>query len=172
MRRDGASGAALYGWALETPRSAVVPAQDTIVAELPLFVAFVLRNGNEPPPSSMPALRYGMPLFILTGGLSFSAFNLSRGTCSYTSAADLTAIVAATTCATCLYHLRDVPPHFLVDRAAGVPRTVPAIQWFILVVLLSRLRLVYRFYRFATARERHHRVAATGDRIYRRRIVL
>jgi FlaA1/EpsC-like NDP-sugar epimerase len=116
-----------------------------------------------------PPLRYGVPWFVLTGGLSSRTFSRRGGTLSCTSATDLTVIAMAAACATCLYHLRDVPPHFLVDRAAGVPRTVPAIQWFILVVLLSLSRLTYRL---ATARERHHRVAATGDRIYRRRIVL
>ncbi len=73
----------------------------------------------------------------------FSAVGLQRGIWRYSSMDDVAQILKAVTVATILF----IPAMFLLTRLENLPRSVPILQWPVLVVLLGTSRLAYRFLR-------------------------
>jgi colanic acid biosynthesis glycosyl transferase WcaI len=121
-------------------KSSIILCHDLSVAGLAFDLAFLLRNGIDLTSDNMRALQYGTPAFVLLAGASFYAAGLHRRVWSYTSVADLTLIAKASTWAVLLLLF----VLFSFDRLSGVPRSIPIILWFILVVWLSASRLAYR----------------------------
>jgi colanic acid biosynthesis glycosyl transferase WcaI len=121
-------------------KSAIILCHDLSVAGLAFDLAFLLRNGIDLTDDNMRALQYGTPAFVLLAGASFYTAGLHRRVWSYTSVADLTLIAKASTWAVLLLLFL----LFSFDRLSGVPRSIPIILWFILVVWLSGTRLAYR----------------------------
>jgi colanic acid biosynthesis glycosyl transferase WcaI len=121
-------------------KSAIIFCHDLSVAGFAFGLAFLLRNGNDLSGDNMRALQYGTPAFVLLAGALFYTAGLHRRVWSYTSVADLRLIAMASTCAVLLLLF----VLFSFDRLSGVPRSIPIILWFILVVWLSGSRLAYR----------------------------
>lgn len=86
---------------------------------------------------------------VLTGGFvlialpTFLIFGMYRGIWRYASVDDLVNITKAASFAVLLFF----PVMFLVNRLAEVPRSVPIIQWCLLIVLLGGARFAYRLLR-------------------------
>lgn len=115
---------------------------DIIVAGGSLWLALALRYGlNNLPPSSDVAMAVG--LFGAMGGVSFWAFRLGRGIWRFASLVDLRNIILASAVTVLAFLLT----MFLVNRLAIIPRSVPIIAWFILIVMLSGPRLAHRLWR-------------------------
>ena len=121
-------------------KSAIIFCHDLSIAVMAFNLAFLLRNGIDLSGDNMRALQYATLAFILLAGVSFYTAGLHRRVWSYTSVADLAVIAKASTWAVLLL----LVVLFSLDRLSGVPRSIPIILWFILVVWLSGSRLAYR----------------------------
>jgi lipopolysaccharide/colanic/teichoic acid biosynthesis glycosyltransferase/glycosyltransferase involved in cell wall biosynthesis len=121
-------------------KSALIVCHDLTVAGFAFGLAFLLRNGIDLSGDNMRTLQYGTPAFVLLAAAVFYAAGLHRRVWSYTSVADLTLIARASIWAVLLL----LAVLFAFDRLLGIPRSIPAILWFILVVWLSGSRLAFR----------------------------
>lgn len=133
----------------------IVYSHDLIVAGLSLPLALHLRFGNVPVGENSAAFVSSILLFILFAGMSFHAFGMYRGVWRYASMPDLTAIVKAVTIAVLVF----MPAMFLINRLEEIPRSVPIIQWLLLVILLGGSRFTYRALRSGSL----SRVGPTGS---------
>lgn len=118
----------------------LVFAHDVAIAALSIILALYLRLGEGSFEEYADDLPYRIPLFMLVAGLTFHAFGMYRGVWRYTSVPDLMVIVKAVTVALLVF----MPLMFLINRLEEMPRSVPIIQWFLLVVLLGGPRFIYR----------------------------
>lgn len=118
----------------------LVLAHDVAIAAFSLVLALYLRLGQSSFEDYADDLPYRIPLFMLVAGLTFHAFGMYRGVWRYASVPDLMVIGKAVTVALLVF----MPLMFLINRLEETPRSVPIIQWFLLVVLLGGPRLAYR----------------------------
>ena len=123
------------------PRRVLVLLHDTVMAFVSISLAFFLRLGEQ----VFVDVYYILFIALVFSGISLLVYlytGLYRHTWLYVSFSDGIKVVK-----TVLYIvLFFVPLLFLFTRLQDIPRSVPVISWFILVVLLSASRLVYRFY--------------------------
>ncbi|MDX6752460.1 nucleoside-diphosphate sugar epimerase/dehydratase [Geminicoccaceae bacterium 1502E] len=139
-------GAAVLRWRIASrlpasPRQLVIVAHDLVVAALSFAMAVILRFGTtELGPERIDALVQGVPLFTLVAGLCFLYFGVHREVWRYASTSNLLTIMQASTVAVLVFFLIS----FTVDRTHGIPRSVPLIQWFVLIVMLGGPRFLYR----------------------------
>ena len=120
-----------------------------------LVLAYYLRLGDAAFDGRMLEARikifiYGVPAFMAVAGAHFLVFGLYRGIWRYTSLSDLVAILKATTLAILVF----LPLLFLTDRMEALPRSVPLIQWLVLVMLLAAPRAAFRLFRHNRAARR------------------
>jgi len=116
---------------------------DLLAAGMSLLLALYLRLGTQPFVNHRASLWVSLFLFMLIAGLTFHAFGMYRGVWRYASVPDLLAIVKAASLAILIF----MPAMFLVNRLEEMPRSVPAIQWLVLVMLLGGSRFTYRLIR-------------------------
>ncbi|CAN5297059.1 nucleoside-diphosphate sugar epimerase/dehydratase [soil metagenome] len=86
------------------------------------------------------------PIFCALSAIAFLAFGVQRGVWRFTSVTDLRNIVLASTAAVLVFLLGI----FLMNRLALIPRSVPVIAWFVMIILLSAPRVAYRVFRART----------------------
>ncbi len=110
-----------------------------------LIIALYLRVGSDVylDEAYVSVLLVSVPLYTLIAATSFQALGMYKGIWRYASIPDLKAIVKAVS----LSILAFVGIYFLITRLEGFPRSVPVIQWFLLVVMLGGPRLAYRLWR-------------------------
>jgi len=119
----------------------LVLGHDLIMAALSFVLAYVLRFGTlKLEPEWYQALYQNVPLFTLVAGVIFIAFGIYRDVWRFSSLASLLAIFKAVTLSVLVFSLAI----FAFDRLERVPRSVPLIQWFILIVMVGGPRFVYR----------------------------
>ena len=118
----------------------VVFVHDLVIACLSLPFALYLRLGSDFFEASGDVLLYGSPAFAALAGVTFHASGMYRGVWRYASMSDLMAVVKSATVAVLVF----MPLMFLVNRLTDVPRSVPVIQWLVLIVLLGGPRFAYR----------------------------
>lgn len=118
----------------------IVFVHDLVIAALSLVLALYLRLGNGFGQHYLDVLMYGVPLMVAIAGVTFHAFGMYRGIWRYASVSDLLAIVKAATVAILIF----MPIMFLINRLEEMPRSVPAIQWLLLIVMLGGPRFLYR----------------------------
>jgi len=123
--------------------SHLVFVHDLTIAAASLVVALYLRLGEVPIPQYADLVSYGTPAFVLIAAVTFHAFGMYRGVWRYASVPDLVAIVKAVTLAILVF----LPLMFLANRLEDFPRSVPIIQWLVLVTMLGGPRFVYRIVR-------------------------
>jgi colanic acid biosynthesis glycosyl transferase WcaI len=114
---------------------------DVLVAGASFFLAFWLSNGGHWLRTEYQALEQGVPATMLLAATCFYSCGLHRRAWSYTSLADLMSIARTTTWVTLLLFLLTA---FIFYGGASIPQSTPIIQWFVMVVLLSAPRLLYR----------------------------
>ncbi|HEX5079905.1 MAG TPA: nucleoside-diphosphate sugar epimerase/dehydratase [Geminicoccaceae bacterium] len=116
---------------------------DAIVACITVSLALYLRLGNaafELPPIDIVLMTVS---FLAISTSAFTVFGVYRGVWRYASLGDLIVIVKATTVAVLLF----IACMYLFQQLDAIPRSVPIIQWFLLVVVLGGSRFSYRLFR-------------------------
>jgi O-antigen biosynthesis protein WbqV len=118
----------------------VVFAHDLFVATLSLPLAWMLREGGDV--LLRPNVLQSTLIFATVSGVVFIALGLYRGVWRYSSTGDLATVLRAATLAALLF----LPMLFMFDRLGTVPRTVPIIQWLLLLVMLGGPRFAFRIW--------------------------
>jgi FlaA1/EpsC-like NDP-sugar epimerase len=116
---------------------------DALVACITVSLALYLRLGNamfELAPADVALMTVS---FLAISATAFTFFGVYRGVGRYASLADLMVIVKATTVAVVLF----IACMYLFKQLDSIPRSVPVIQWFLLVVVLGGSRFSYRLFR-------------------------
>ena len=116
---------------------------DAIVACMTVSLALYLRLGDEAfalPPADVALMTVS---FLAISATAFTFFGVYRGVWRYASLGDLMVIIKATTVAVLLF----IACMYLFKQLDSIPRSVPVIQWFLLVVVLGGSRFSYRLFR-------------------------
>ncbi len=122
-------------------KSALLIVIDMLIAGVSLFGAYVLRYNLDPPPNADSVLIYTFVFCAISAAIFFS-FGVHRGVWRFASLSDLRNIVLASTLSMLLFLMAT----FLIDRMTALPRSVPLIAWFVMIVLLSAPRVAYRIW--------------------------
>ena len=85
----------------------------------------------------------GVAVFTVTAALVFSLIGMYRGIWRYASINDLITIIKAVSLVVVVF----VPVLFLITRLEDMPRSLPLINWFVLLFLLGGPRLSYRIFK-------------------------
>ena len=120
-------------------KNALLIANDILIAGFALLVAFFLRYNLDLPPDIRAVGVYTV-VFCAVSAAVFFLFGVHRGVWRFASVSDLRNIAVASTVSMLAFLL----VMFLVDRLASIPRSVPMIAWFVMIVLLPAPRLAYR----------------------------
>jgi len=116
---------------------------DAIIACITVSLALYLRLGDEAfalPPADVALMTAS---FLAIAAAAFTFFGVYRGVWRYASMGDLIVIIKATTVAVLLF----IACMYLFQQLDSIPRSVPVIQWFLLVVVLGGSRFSYRLFR-------------------------
>lgn len=113
---------------------------DVVMAGLSVVLAFYLRLGIEGIVQHRDLLLLSVPAYMATAFFACRFSGLNKGLWRYASVADLVAILKAAT----FLSVAAVAVMFLLMRLENFPRSVIAIQWLLLVMLLGGPRLFYR----------------------------
>ncbi len=125
---------------LPNPRAAIAFVHDVVMAGLSFWISMLLRLGGDLSPLQKQVLLPGAALFGVSAAIVFLGLRLYRGIWRYASMNDLVALARAVTILVALFALE----MFLLFRLDGVPRSLPFINWFVLMALLGGPRFVYR----------------------------
>jgi FlaA1/EpsC-like NDP-sugar epimerase len=124
-----------------SPRQLGVFLHDIILASFSLVFAFFLRlNSDDLTPERLKALIFGVPVFTVIAGITLLMFDVYRDIWRFTSIRGLFNIMKASTLAVLVF----CAVSWAIDRGEDIPRSVPMIQWFILIVMLGAPRFVTR----------------------------
>ncbi len=116
---------------------------DAIIACITVSLALYLRLGDEMfalPPADIALMTVS---FLAISATAFTVFGVYRGVWRYASLGDLIVIIKATTVAVVLF----IACMYLFKQLDVIPRSVPIIQWLLLVVVLGGSRFSYRLFR-------------------------
>ena len=122
-------------------KNTLLIATDILIAGAALFGAYILRYNLEVPPNFRSVFLY-IAFFCVISATFFFLFGVHRGIWRFASLNDLKNIVIASTVSMLAFLLA----MFLVDRLATIPRSVPLIAWFMMIVLLSAPRVASRIW--------------------------
>lgn len=121
-------------------RNVLVALHDIGMAALSFCLAVYLRLGAEQMHLAESYLLEGTVLFSVVCGVTFAFMHVYSGLWRYTSMRDLTTIIRAVTVSLLIFFAL----MFMIDRAEGLPRSVPFINWMVLLLLLAGPRFVWR----------------------------
>ncbi|MEL0105584.1 MAG: polysaccharide biosynthesis protein [Rhodospirillales bacterium] len=121
-------------------RSILVFAHDVVMTFVAFVVAMYLRVGEDFIYYSLDLRLTSASAMTIIAAAVFLFSGLYRGVWRYASLNDLLGIVRAVTIATLIFILII----FLWQRLTELPRSVPFINWFILITLLGGPRFIYR----------------------------
>lgn len=144
---------------MKNGRSTLAYLHDLIMTLASFVLAFYLRVGEDAFTVYREALLYGAPAVVALAAILYRVFGLYRGVWRYASAHDLMRVIKAVS----VLSLTFVLVMFLVNRLDPVPRSIPLMLWFILLVLLPGPRFLYRFAK--DGRLALYNVAFGSDRI-------
>jgi O-antigen biosynthesis protein WbqV len=125
---------------LPNARALIAFVHDVIMAALSFGLSMGLRLGFDFAPLQVQVLGPGTVLFTVTAALVFLGLRLYRGIWRYASMNDLVQLARAVTVLQLIFALE----MFLIFRLEGIPRSVPFINWFVLLAMLGGPRFVYR----------------------------
>lgn len=110
-----------------------------------MVLAFYLRVGSDLYMKSyfLDVLIYAVPLSAVIAAVTFRVFGMYRGLWRYASLPDLLTILKASFVSIAVF----VITLFIVTRLHNFPRSVPIIQWVLMVSMLTGPRLLYRIWR-------------------------
>ena len=141
-------------------RARIAFCHDLIMAGISLPLSLYLRVGEL---FGLYSGHYFIDMSLLFAAIAvpiFLYFNMYQGIWRYASVEDLVAITKAVTLAILIF----VPVLFLLTRLEQIPRSLPIIQWFVLMALLGGPRFLYRIFKdrrleHVLSRTDHRRVA-------------
>ncbi len=119
--------------------SQVAYAHDIVMAALSFALSLYLRVGDGIVFYSN-GLLVGTLLMAAIAAVVFWSLRLYRGIWRYASANDLLALTRAATIVILIF----VPALFVLTRAEALPRSVPVINWFVLIFMIGAPRFLYR----------------------------
>jgi FlaA1/EpsC-like NDP-sugar epimerase len=117
----------------------VAYAHDIVMAALSFAVSLYLRVGGGIVSYSRGLIAGTILMAVIAAGVFWSA-RLYRGIWRYASASDLLALTRAGTIVILIF----VPALFVLTRAEALPRSVPIINWFVLIFMIGAPRFLYR----------------------------
>ncbi|HEB79759.1 MAG TPA: polysaccharide biosynthesis protein, partial [Rhodospirillales bacterium] len=121
-------------------RGYIVFLHDIVMAAAAFVISMYLRLGDSVFYYSQDLLVRGTISFTLIAAGVFIFMGLYRGIWRYASLNDLLAIARSATLAVLVFML----VMFMWTRLAGLPRSLPFINWFVLMALLGGPRFLYR----------------------------
>ena len=124
-------------------RAAVMFVHDIVMAAASFYISLYLRLGHDPFDDSRELVLLGTAVFTIVAAGVFWSMGLYRGVWRYASVDDLLQITRAVTFTVLVFVLL----LFLITRLESLPRSSPAINWFVLIGLLGGPRLVYRVFK-------------------------
>lgn len=124
-------------------RGLIAYAHDIVMAGLSFVIALTLRMSGESTAPSDELIIGGAVVMATIAAIAFWMAGLYRGVWRYASMDDLMAITKAVT----LTILAFVAVMFVWTRMDDLPRSVPFINWFVLMALLGAPRFIYRFWK-------------------------
>jgi FlaA1/EpsC-like NDP-sugar epimerase len=117
----------------------VAYAHDIAMATLSFVVSLYLRVGGGIVFYTRGLIAGTILMAIIAAGV-FWSLRLYRGIWRYASANDLLALTRAATIVILIF----VPALFVLTRAEALPRSVPVINWFVLIFMIGAPRFLYR----------------------------
>jgi FlaA1/EpsC-like NDP-sugar epimerase len=124
---------------LNQPRNLLVYAHDTVMAFAAFLTAFFLRLGPDFL-NSRPDIMQMAATFAAVAAVTYLLTGLYRHVWEYVSAKDAVNVLRTATIVVLVF----LPAWFTVARLESLPRSLPFISWFLLVMLLAGPRLFYR----------------------------
>ncbi len=124
-------------------RATIAYAHDLVMAAVAFVVSLYLRIGDILLFYPSELLIQGTVTFTLIAAIVFRLMGLYRGVWRYASLNELLAVTRAAT----LVILVFLAVMFMWTRLDGLPRSLPFINWFVLIALLGGPRFLYRLYR-------------------------
>ena len=131
---------------LPSPRAAIAFSHDLIMVALSFGISLGLRLGFNLDPFHSQALIPGAVLFTCIAFLVFLGMRLYRGIWRYASIKDLVALSKAVTLLVIIFAVLTLG----VFNLEGLPRSVPFINWFVLMAMLGGPRFAYRLFKDRT----------------------
>lgn len=113
---------------------------DALAATVSFILSVYLRLGHDQWPEATSYLGQGTMLFTVICVASFMYMRLYRSLWRYTSMHDIFSIIKAVTLAVLLF----AAVMFTVNRLDGMPRSVPFINWMVLLCFIVGSRFFYR----------------------------
>ncbi len=124
-------------------RARIASFHDVVMATVSFPLSLYLRVGEGAFSLAADYLVPGTIAFALVAAVVFRRCRLYRGVWRYASMNDMLAIVKAVSLTVLLF----LPLLFLLTRMEDVPRSLPFINWLILVLLLGGPRFAYRLFK-------------------------
>jgi FlaA1/EpsC-like NDP-sugar epimerase len=124
-------------------RARVAFFHDLVMAAASLPLSLYLRVGPDFDYYAEAFLWDGLAIITVTAGIVFSLSGMYRGIWRYASTNDLIAIAKSVSIVIVLFLLA----LFLVTRLQDMPRSLPIINWVVLIILLGGPRFLYRVFK-------------------------
>ena len=124
-------------------RARIASIHDVVMATVSFPLSLYLRVGEGAFSLAADYLVPGTIAFAMVAAVVFRRCRLYRGVWRYASMNDMLAIVKAVSLTVLLF----LPLLFLLTRMEDVPRSLPFINWLILVLLLGGPRFAYRLFK-------------------------
>ena len=125
-------------------RANIAFTHDVFMASISFILALYLRLGNDVLESyAVSELIFGTILFTAIAAIVFRSLKMYRGVWQYASLNDLINITKSTS----LVILVFVVISFVNNRLEDLPRSLPFINWFVLMALLGGPRFLYRLFK-------------------------
>ncbi len=112
---------------------------DLLMTAVSFNVALYLRLGNDFH-NYLEVVRTGTPILVIVAAAVFYLMGLYKGIWRYASMRDLIAITKSASILILIFAL----VMFMTTRLEALPRSVPVINWFVLMALLGAPRFIYR----------------------------
>jgi O-antigen biosynthesis protein WbqV len=116
---------------------------DVIMASISFMIALFLRLGSSIEFYSMELLVLGTGLFTAVAAIVFRYMKMYRGVWRYASLNDLVNITKSASLVILIFLVLV----FMTTRLENLPRSLPFINWFVLIALLGGSRFIYRLFK-------------------------
>ena len=132
---------------------------DVIMASISFVIALFLRFGSDIQFYSMDQLLLGTGLFTIVAAIVFRSMKMYRGIWRYASLNDLLNITKSASLVILIFLVL----LFMTTRLEDLPRSLPFINWFVLMALLGGPRFLFRLFKdrrleFKLDRNVHQRI--------------
>ncbi|WP_139135104.1 polysaccharide biosynthesis protein [Magnetovibrio blakemorei] len=121
-------------------RNMIAFGHDIIMAALSFGISMALRLGDLGNPLRDTVLLSGTAAFTATAAVVFLSLRMYRGIWRYASTTDLVTLAKAVSILILIFSFE----MFFFFRHEGLPRSVPIINWFVLLAMLGGPRFLYR----------------------------